>query len=361
MDHGDFVAIYDAYADRIFGFCVTLVRDRDEAADATQEVFVAALQHLGQLRERERLCAWLFAIARHECFRRLRRRGRVEPVPLDDDMLVDDDQVDVTTGDAAALVWAAAAGLNERDRAVLSLNTQGLEGAELAAALGVDHANPYSMLHRAKTQLERAVGALLVARLGRRDCADLDAILHGWDDTLTPLLRKRLARHVERCATCHATHARARRLPALAAASLFEAARAEAWPRPAPADILDIAARRPAPAARWRADGFPPADRRRRRRWRLAALGLAVLLLAWGTGEIAVARTHSGHPQPARGTSTPAHHAGSAHHSARSTVSSSPAAAPADGPAAEPGAAAPAITTPAPRPGPTVAAIAATD
>src|SRR5204863_6410737 len=118
-----------------------------------------------------------------------------------------------------ALVWAAADGLNERDRAVLVLNTrEGLEGAELAAALGLQHSNPYSMLHRAKAQLERALGVLLVARAGRRDCAVLAAMLDGWDGTLTPLLRQRLARHVQACPSCRETPLRANPLAVFAAA-----------------------------------------------------------------------------------------------------------------------------------------------
>ena len=158
-DRAAFAELYREFADRIYGFCDGLLRDRDEAADATHDTFVLAAQRIGQLRDLERLGPWMFAIARHVCFRRLEQRRRVTPTDLAPDMLVLEDEVadSLSPDDAAALVWAAADGLNERDRAVLFLNThEGLEGAELAAALGVSHSNPYSMLHRAKAQLERA-------------------------------------------------------------------------------------------------------------------------------------------------------------------------------------------------------------
>src|SRR5262249_47295787 len=148
---------------------------------------------------------------------------RSTPSDIDADLLVLPDEVDadVTAAETSELVWAAAEGLNERDRAVLYLNARaGLEGAELAAALGVTQANPYSLLNRAKAQLERAISALVVARLGRRDCAALDEILDGWDGTLTPLLRKRLARHVDDCVSCRVTRSRLVQLSALAAAPL---------------------------------------------------------------------------------------------------------------------------------------------
>jgi hypothetical protein len=43
---------------------------------------------------------------------------------------------------------------------------------------------------------------LLVARAGREACAELAGILDGWDGRLTVLLRKRVGRHIRRCAVC---------------------------------------------------------------------------------------------------------------------------------------------------------------
>jgi hypothetical protein len=78
----------------------------------------------------------------------------------------------------------------------------GLSGADLAAALdvSVNHAN--ALLSRARQQFEKSLSALVVARTGREACAVLDDLLHGWDGRMTPLLRKRIARHIEACDTC---------------------------------------------------------------------------------------------------------------------------------------------------------------
>ena len=48
---GAFAAIYDRYADRLHDFCWSLLRDRDEAADATQDAFLVAAERLDQLRD----------------------------------------------------------------------------------------------------------------------------------------------------------------------------------------------------------------------------------------------------------------------------------------------------------------------
>jgi hypothetical protein len=42
----------------------------------------------------------------------------------------------------------------------------------------------------------------VVARTGRQDCPELDAMLQDWDGALTVLMRKRVNRHVERCGVC---------------------------------------------------------------------------------------------------------------------------------------------------------------
>jgi len=58
---------------------------------------------------------------------------------------------------AQRIVWDAAAGLADRDRALLDLHLrQGLEGAELGEAMGVTAANAYVMVNRLKAQVERS-------------------------------------------------------------------------------------------------------------------------------------------------------------------------------------------------------------
>jgi hypothetical protein len=104
----------------------------------------------------------------------------------------------------------------------------------------------------------------------------LSVLLADWNGSLTPLLRKRLARHLDGCDACKRTNAHARRLSVLASLTVLAPTPAEAMS----ADrLFDIASRTPAPQERWLPDGFPPYldESRRRRRLVLAAIGLGVL------------------------------------------------------------------------------------
>ncbi len=47
-DRTALAAIYDRYADRLYDFCLGMLRDREAAADCVQDVFVTAATKLGQ-------------------------------------------------------------------------------------------------------------------------------------------------------------------------------------------------------------------------------------------------------------------------------------------------------------------------
>jgi hypothetical protein len=106
----------------------------------------------------------------------------------------------------ADLIAEAAGGLSDRDRSVLELSYRhGLDGPELAEALGVSQSNAGTMVYRLRETMERCLGSLLVCRRARTNsdrCPELAAILHGWDGHFTILIRKRISRHIDACPVC---------------------------------------------------------------------------------------------------------------------------------------------------------------
>lgn len=206
-DREAFAAVYDKYGNKLYDFAYSMLRQREDAADAVADSFVLVAERINQLREPERLRPWLYAIVRSECLRMLRARKRVDHggeeqlINMADDALTPDQEAERAA--MQKIVWDAAAGLADRDRALLDLHLrQGLEGAELGEAMGVTAANAYTMLNRLRAQVDRSLGALLIARLGRDDCDELDDLLADWDGTFSPLIRKRVSRHVDDCEVC---------------------------------------------------------------------------------------------------------------------------------------------------------------
>jgi RNA polymerase sigma factor (sigma-70 family) len=198
-------AAWNQYAPALHSYCRSLLAEPSDAADAVQDTFVVAASKLAGLREPDRLRPWLYAVARNECHRRLRSRARM--ADLDEAGEMTDASTDVGLSAERAelrdLVRAAIAGLNPGEQEIIELSLQHeLDGAELAGVLGVAVNQAHALASRARGQLERSLGALIVARRGRKDCPELSELLAGWDGQLTVLLRKRVSRHIEHCDVC---------------------------------------------------------------------------------------------------------------------------------------------------------------
>jgi RNA polymerase sigma factor (sigma-70 family) len=198
---------YDRYASPLYTYCRSLLREPADAADAVQDTFVIAASRLAELRDRNRLRPWLYAVARNECHRRLRARTTQVTTPLDEMPDVTDTSADVSgeaeRNELRTLLRSAVRGLNSGEQDLIELQLrQGLDAAEIAAMLGVSRNHAHALLSRARDQLEISLGALLVARSGREDCTALNTMLADWDGQLNVLMRKRINRHIENCPAC---------------------------------------------------------------------------------------------------------------------------------------------------------------
>lgn len=236
-DPAALAGIYDRFADSLHDTAAAMLNNRDDAADVMQDVFLIAASKMGQLRDPERLKPWLFAILRNEVYRRTKQRKRTIATDFSNDDIaaasgfnmtdergLDADTDAVENNELAELVRGAARGLDERDQLVLELSVrQGLDGQDLADALGVSANQSYTLVHRMRERVEKSLGALCVAKAGRKDCNELDGILGKWDGEFTVLIRKRVARHIERCETCATSRRKFAPLALFAGAPAFAA------------------------------------------------------------------------------------------------------------------------------------------
>ena len=83
----DFDELVDRYERRIFNLIYRIIGDFDEAADLTQDTFVAAYRAFDNFRADSATYTWLYRIAVNVCKNRFRERSRqrgVEALSLDD-------------------------------------------------------------------------------------------------------------------------------------------------------------------------------------------------------------------------------------------------------------------------------------
>ena len=206
---------------------------------------------------------------------------------------------DAEREDLRTLLRSAVRGLNSGEQDLIELQLrQGLEAGEIADVLGVSRNHAHALLSRARDQLETSLGALLVARTGREDCAALMTMLAGWDGQLTVLMRKRLNRHIEHCPAC-AERKRRELAPALLGLAPLAALPIAAMPPGLRAHVLRLASSNTPEAVAHRASvaqrtgpfgqhGFPkPLDPPKSPWWRTrhgqAAAGAAAAAVVAGT------------------------------------------------------------------------------
>jgi RNA polymerase sigma-70 factor, ECF subfamily len=66
---------------RVFSYLLRLVRDREDALDLSQDVFLKAYQNLAKLENPDRFGPWLYRIAHNEAFSMLRRQRPEDELP----------------------------------------------------------------------------------------------------------------------------------------------------------------------------------------------------------------------------------------------------------------------------------------
>ncbi|MGH3742696.1 MAG: RNA polymerase sigma factor, partial [Micromonosporaceae bacterium] len=132
--------IYDTYAAGLYEYCHALLRDEMTAAYALHDALIAGVEHVGRLREPERLRSWLYALVRSECMRLRddpeRPTEQNEAPEIEDTLLSETERTQ--REETRALVHSALSGLTGRQREALDLTVRhDLTTEELAGVLAI--------------------------------------------------------------------------------------------------------------------------------------------------------------------------------------------------------------------------------
>jgi len=152
----------------VYALCRRMLADRDEAADATQEVFVRVMRSVVGFRGDAAFGTWLHRVTVNVCLTALRKRSKARAagmvaggtpfaLPGEDWQVASDSATPADlaeTADLLARSEAALAELPEDARAVVVLrDIEGLSTKEVAELLGVTEGVVKVRLHRAHARL----------------------------------------------------------------------------------------------------------------------------------------------------------------------------------------------------------------
>lgn len=127
--------MYRTYGPAVYRRCLRLLRDREAARDATQEVFVRLVRDMSRLEEPQLALPWLYRVATNHCLNQLRNAGRRGEEPAGELEVASAPGVSFPDRHLAASLLSR---FDERTQAVaVGVLVDGMGHEELAGALGV--------------------------------------------------------------------------------------------------------------------------------------------------------------------------------------------------------------------------------
>jgi len=158
-DMAAFEGLVKRYQDRIYNLCLYMLKNRQNAQEAAQDVFVKAYRSLKNFQPHSSLYTWLYRIATNTSIDYLRKSL---PASADDGALADLMSSDpspercLEAREVTAVVQDALQELSPELRAAIVLReVEGLTYEEIAAVLHVSVGTVKSRISRARESLRR--------------------------------------------------------------------------------------------------------------------------------------------------------------------------------------------------------------
>ena len=175
-----FARLVREHKNRVYGLCLRMLANPEEAEDLAQEVFLTIFKAIGTFRAESRLSTWIYRITRNHCLNRLKflkRRAHERKQSLETTRQADLAGQQIHSPVAArierpdhltegkqmeALVQAQIAKLSEDHRELIVLrDLEHLSYEEIQEITGLAQGTVKSRLHRARLELARRMAPYL--------------------------------------------------------------------------------------------------------------------------------------------------------------------------------------------------------
>jgi RNA polymerase sigma-70 factor (ECF subfamily) len=169
-DGNGFEQLYRRHRERIFAVLVRILRNREDALDSTQEVFIKIHRGLDSFDPSGRFLTWAFRIATNHAIDRIRRKKvRKETAIVEEAVAVNHDRrtgrgsdphvgAELEKEEIASAISEAVDQLGEAHRIVFTLHCyEGFSYGEIAAVLGIPVGTVMSRLFHARRKIKAAL------------------------------------------------------------------------------------------------------------------------------------------------------------------------------------------------------------
>lgn len=149
--------IVEEYTNLIFNYCFRMLRNKHEAEDAVQEIFIKAYKAWIKESNIVSLVSWLYRIAYNHCLNIIRRRRLFEFINLTEEIPSEQtsSKDDVVEGTLSEELKYALSKLSPEQRTVVILRViEEMEYEEIGAILNKKSENVRKIYERAKKKLQ---------------------------------------------------------------------------------------------------------------------------------------------------------------------------------------------------------------
>jgi RNA polymerase sigma-70 factor (ECF subfamily) len=163
-DMAAFRVLVDRHKDLVYTIVLKISRNREDAEELAQDVFVKAFQGLSSFRQESSFATWLYRIAFNEAINKFRKKGQ-KMVSLEEETTADladypaeDEDDGLTREEKYEAIQEAMAVLPEPDQVLMTLfYTQDMPVREISEVTGLSESNVKVRLHRARLRLASAL------------------------------------------------------------------------------------------------------------------------------------------------------------------------------------------------------------
>lgn len=168
-DPAAFKELVERYQDRVMNTCYGFLKNREDAEDTAQEVFIEVYKSIADFREEAKLSTWIYRIAitksldlirwrnrkkRFDRIRNILRSGyEVEQIPASSRA---NPESNFESQERMRILHQAIDSLPESQKIALTLSKfEGLRNGEIAEIMGTSLSSVEALIHRAKRNLKR--------------------------------------------------------------------------------------------------------------------------------------------------------------------------------------------------------------
>ncbi len=153
----EFVGLYER---PVYNAAYRILGDPDDAADATQVVFMKAFEHLGQYNPKYKLFSWIYRIAVNESINQLKRGKKQQPLDDTEVAVNNSPEASLAAGDLSREIQIGLMCLKEDYRTVIVLrHFSECSYAQISEILQIPEKTVKSRLYSARQLMKETLHA----------------------------------------------------------------------------------------------------------------------------------------------------------------------------------------------------------